>query len=104
MPRVDLEIGQRMPDGQTWQQDAVEGDPLVLTGGAVAADVEELPLVTWDPTGDEAVDAALARLATGNGLTPAEQVDIFDAVHRELHARLGQGASEVESGGGMESR
>ena len=93
-------IGRRMADVDSWEQDVVDGAPVVLPSAAAI----ELPLATWERTGDAAVDAALERLTTTNGLSPAEQVEIFDTVHRDLHARLSQGASEAEVPGATERR
>ncbi len=43
----------------------------------------------FEPTGDAAVDAALADLAaTGPGLEPAEQLPVLIAVHEALQQRL----------------
>lgn len=42
------------------------------------------------PTGDERVDAALARMQDTNDLPPAEQVEVFDEVHRRLQDALAQ--------------
>lgn len=95
------EMGLTMAD-EAWRQEVVDADPFPIDVGAVSAEATELPLVTWEPTGDEAVDTALARLAIANGLPPAEQVDIFDELHRDLHSRLGQGARDVQQVGGTE--
>ena len=91
-----------MAERQAWQQDAVDGDPVLLSGAQEAVDVVELPLATWEPTGDAAVDALLERLAQAQGLMPSEQVEVFDALHQDLQARLGQGALEFDGSAALE--
>ncbi|CAB4965149.1 MAG: hypothetical protein F2840_13025 [Actinobacteria bacterium] len=48
----------------------------------------ELILPVWEPTGDQAVDAALERLNELDDLDASEHVAIFESVHRQLHQRL----------------
>lgn len=42
------------------------------------------------PSGDARVDAALARLADTTDLPIAEQIEVFDEVHRRLQDALAQ--------------
>ena len=43
-----------------------------------------------EPTGDARVDAALARLGDTADLPVAEQIEVFDEVHRRLQDALAQ--------------
>ncbi|WP_283132832.1 hypothetical protein [Rhizohabitans arisaemae] len=48
-----------------------------------------------EPTGEERIDAALARLGELDGLGTAEHVGVFTAVHGELVAALDETRDEA---------
>lgn len=52
----------------------------------------ELPMVTWEATGDLNVDGALGRMAGLGSMTLAEQAEVFDGIHRSLRDRLSHAA------------
>lgn len=66
------------------QSDDVEQQ--VSTPTAVIAG--ELPMATWEPTGDADVDGALTRMLGLGSMTLAEQAEVFDGIHRSLRERL----------------
>lgn len=43
-----------------------------------------------EPTGDQRVDDATSPLADIAGLTPREQLGVFESVHAALQARLAE--------------
>lgn len=64
-----------------------------------AAEPEPVEVV---PTGDARVDAALARLPELDRLPTAEQVGVYEELHRSLHEALtaAQGGAAAASGSG----
>ena len=58
-------------------------------GGDAQADAgDESGWPSAAPTGDERVDAAVARLHAMSGLPAAEHVRVYEDVHRRLHDSL----------------
>ncbi|MGN6523994.1 MAG: hypothetical protein ACTHMZ_12470 [Actinomycetes bacterium] len=53
--------------------------------GTEPSDVSETPR-----TGNGAVDAALARLEDVDSRTPADQIEVYDDVHRQLQDALAE--------------
>ncbi|MFM8352115.1 MAG: hypothetical protein ACKN9D_13750 [Actinomycetales bacterium] len=73
-------------------QPAVETPTTAIAG--------ELPIATWEATGDPDVDGALTAMLGLGSLTLAEQAAVFDGIHRNLRERLVNAApqsSDVES-------
>lgn len=54
----------------------------------------ELPMATWEPTGDPDVDAVLTRMLGLGSMTLAEQGEVFDGIHRSLRERLVNAATQ----------
>jgi hypothetical protein len=60
----------------------------------------ELPIVTWEATGDPDVDRALTSMLALSSMTLAAQAEVFDGIHRNLRERLVNAApqsSDAES-------
>ena len=81
------------PDLIDLDEDAVLAevdDPAATVGEAADGDV--LVLDTWQitipATGDDKVDAALARLTEVEGLPPTEHAEVYEAVHGGLQDAL----------------
>lgn len=77
--------------------DSSSDDTEVMASTALIAG--ELPLATWQATGDAEVDGALSRMLGLGSMTLAEQAEVFDGMHRSLRERLVNASHSSTDGG-----